>query len=420
MMSHESRRDLPLRESGLLTDEQVGRLGAHWVTTLEQLLVLGASAARRRSGAELMGMEAAAFDDVVERARTLAPEVAADVVGYPFEDFLGCLEPLTEAPPSPLPAGLADVELPSESSLIAKMPPVRDQGRRGTCVAHAATALREYLTRRQDCDLSEQFLYWWCKEHDGQPGDGTYLTVAMEGLLEAGICREADWPYNPNPVDGSEGQGPPPLGAERAAQEFRLKTSYCLVRRPGGTVAVRPFKAFLGGGSPRPVPFSVPLFDSFFNQATRRTGRVIMPLPGEEPRGGHAMCLVGYRDDENAPGGGFFIVRNSWGEGWAYNCEQGAGHALIPFAYIEQQCWEAYTGDAEPLRGATWAPRAQRTLETREARSPMDTGHCFACGKRMITQLDLAGRCTAPGCERPICNACWTVNRLRRCKEHEE
>ena len=89
-MSRESQRDLPLRESGLLTNEQVARLGAHWVTTLEQLLVLGASATRRQAGAELLGMEATAFDGVIEQARVLAPEVAAEAVAYPFEDFLGC------------------------------------------------------------------------------------------------------------------------------------------------------------------------------------------------------------------------------------------------------------------------------------------------------------------------------------------
>jgi hypothetical protein len=50
----------------------------------------------------------------------------------------------------------------------------------------------------------------------------------------------------------------------------------------------------------------------------------------------------------------------------------------------------------------------------------MDAGFCSACGKRMITQLDVAGRCTAEGCEGPICNACWTVERRRRCKNHEK
>ena len=62
-----------------------------------------------------------------------------------------------------------------------------------------------------------------------------------------------------------------------------------------------------------------------------------MPLPGEDTRGGHAMCMVGYQDDAAAPGGGFFIVRNSWGEGWAYACDYGAGHALIPYDYIHTQ-----------------------------------------------------------------------------------
>jgi hypothetical protein len=32
--------------------------------------------------------------------------------------------------------------------------------------------------------------------------------------------------------------------------------------------------------------------------------------------GGHAVLVVGYADDASSPGGGYFIVKNSWGTGW--------------------------------------------------------------------------------------------------------
>jgi len=33
-------------------------------------------------------------------------------------------------------------------------------------------------------------------------------------------------------------------------------------------------------------------------------------------QGGHAVLLVGYADDATIPGGGYFMVKNSWGTGW--------------------------------------------------------------------------------------------------------
>jgi hypothetical protein len=82
--------------------------------------------------------------------------------------------------------------------------------------------------------------------------------------------------------------------------------------------------------------------------AVQLSGQITMPLPGENMVGGHAMVLVGYQDDDSVPGGGFFILRNSWGKLWGVNCKYGAGYGTIPYKYISKYCWEAYTGDSEP------------------------------------------------------------------------
>jgi C1A family cysteine protease len=89
-------------------------------------------------------------------------------------------------------------------NLEPEMPPVRDQAYRGTCVAHAAVAdFEHYLisngdAERDTIDLSEQFLYWNCKQHDGEPSEeGTMLSVAMPLLVTDGCCLETTWPYNP-------------------------------------------------------------------------------------------------------------------------------------------------------------------------------------------------------------------------------
>jgi C1A family cysteine protease len=73
-----------------------------------------------------------------------------------------------------------------------------------------------------------------------------------------------------------------------------------------------------------------------------RVGDVRLPLPGEKKLGGHAMCMVGYVDDQQVPGGGYFIVRNSWGEAFGYDGEVTPGYCRIPYDYVRQYGMEAF------------------------------------------------------------------------------
>ena len=55
------------------------------------------------------------------------------------------------------------------------------------------------------------------------------------------------------------------------------------------------------------------------------------PPPGTD-RGGHVVVIVGYHDNlpgENAPGGGYWIIKNSWGSGDGWN---GNGYGEIAYA----------------------------------------------------------------------------------------
>jgi C1A family cysteine protease len=104
-------------------------------------------------------------------------------------------------------------------------------------------------------------------------------------------------------------------------------------------------KAELARG--RCVAFSVPVFDSWYrnNPGVERSGDIMMPFPGERGDGGHAMCIVGYRDDaaEEAIGGGRFLLRNSWGSTWGTENPNGPGYGTIPYAYLTQYGKEAYS-----------------------------------------------------------------------------
>ncbi len=234
-------------------------------------------------------------------------------------------------------------EYPAAVRLMDRMYPVKDQGARGTCVAFASVALREYLNQRQE-QFSEQFLYWACKELDGSPGPGTWVHTAISALAEYGVCRANMWPYNPSQNDDNEAQGPPPPGAEQDAARYRMR--YARTVEPG---VVEHYKRVLvgDGATPgMPVAFATLVFYSWYASAeTHRTGKITMPLPGEQPLpGGHAWCVAGYVDSPAAPGGGYFIVRNSWGAHWAPDSPEAAGHALMPYAYVARYALEAYTG----------------------------------------------------------------------------
>jgi hypothetical protein len=45
--------------------------------------------------------------------------------------------------------------------------------------------------------------------------------------------------------------------------------------------------------------------------------------------GGHAVAIIGYVDDVAQPGGGLFIVENSWGASWGYR-----GYFYMPYAVL--------------------------------------------------------------------------------------
>lgn len=230
---------------------------------------------------------------------------------------------------------------PPNVNWISQMPPIRDQGYRGTCVAHAALAVVEHYDGTQGAykDMSEQFLYWNCKQNDGHPNEeGTYLGVALPLLERDGCCLESTWPYNPNPT-GNEGQGPPPSGAQAEALQYKVSPNNQLP-----PTAVQVLKNELT--RQRCVAFDIPVFNSWYQSSeVARTGDITMPIPNEQPAGGHAMCLVGYVDlsEEESPGGGKFLLRNSWGTAWAYQSQYQPGYGTIPYGYIDQYGQEAYS-----------------------------------------------------------------------------
>jgi hypothetical protein len=338
--------------------EMLGEGGNDFVTTLsalgiedaEQLIAISAIPDTREELQLGLGLKDKNFNATLERVRNMLPPERAALVSTPApKDFgLGVLAPTAEmiaAAKSSVTTAEDEmvetaIELPSSVNLIPFMTPIRNQGPRGTCVSYALSALNEYILRRRNIprDLSEQHLYYEIKLIDGSPsGCGTWQQKAVNALRLRGQCREITWGYRPNlPCNN---HGPLPAQARPDGLNYRLQTI---------AVSARNVLAYKNHMSrQRPITISIPVYNSWYQSAeTRRSGRITMRLGNEPAVGGHAVCLVGYQDSPTSPGGGFFIVRNSWGpSGFGYQCPFGAGYGTIPYQYITNDAYmmESYT-----------------------------------------------------------------------------
>jgi len=342
------QRQTPLTQAGI-SDEQRRLLESLWIESVEEAIAAGSATSEADGVLEKTGLKALISSS--DALKAIAPARLSEIQAARQGGGLGCLvdEQVLEdfrrmgrlRPTRATPSGAFEAKLPNAVRLMDRMPPVRDQGQRGTCVAFGAVALREFLLGSRD-DLSEQFLYWACKELDSHPGPGTYIHTAMSAFAQYGVCQEALWPYNSQQTD-NEGQGPPPPEANENARRYRLEST----RTVEPNLVVH-YKHILAGDNTvggMPVTFGSLVFNSWYMSAeTHRTGKITLPLPGETSVGGHAWCIVGYVDDEDVPGGGYFIVRNSWGTGWAADSPEAVGHALMPYEYVERYTFEAFTG----------------------------------------------------------------------------
>ena len=329
-------------------NQHIETLHSLWIESIEELIAIEAALQNDNEVVQTSGIKS--WINTSEALQKIDPSSLSRLRTPCTGRSLGCLfediaihaytssQDIQESRKTPF--GLNNESLPASYRLIDKLPEVRDQGNRGTCVAFASVALREFLIECK-ARLSEQFLFWACKQLDGSLEDGTYISKAMSALAQYGVCKSSIWAYNPNPTDDVS-QGPPPPGAIENAK------SYILASVRTVEPIVYHIKNILYGGNNSigmPVVIGILVFNSWYKSAeTHRTGKITLPLPTEKPCGGHACCIVGYVDDQSVPGGGYFIVRNSWGTQWAHESPEVPGHAMVPYRYIEKYCLEAFTG----------------------------------------------------------------------------
>jgi hypothetical protein len=215
---------------------------------------------------------------------------------------------------------------PADTDLRPTLPPARDQGQRGTCVAFAVTAAHE-VSRSPAAvpeDLSEEALYWGCKRADGNWRAGTTFASASVAISRWGQPLEAEWPYEPRRVDGSVITAPARPGGKSWHRSGLRRIA----------VALSDLRAHLAAGTP--VVLGLVVFETLFRPGT--DGRVADPPAGANPRGRHAVLAVGHQPGE-------LLIRNSWGVTWAL-----AGYGWISDTYVASHVPDAWVVDPTPRK----------------------------------------------------------------------
>lgn len=255
------------------------------------------------------------------------------------------------ATPTPAPSAGQRGRIDHHSALRAAGWPIKQQGQRGTCVAHAMISCIEHHRRNGQNppdDHSEQFLFWAAKQFDPDPTDGTSHDFAMAALKQLGCCDEAAWPYV-GTTAATVHQGPPPPAAVHAAGKA--------LHGGGGMSAPSNAAALYLQLQNGPVSIGVPVFVSLSDPSKTnwnvggmmQEGIVAEPAPNSVVGGGHAVCVVGFEPDPTEAGGeGWFIFRNSWGNQFgqklpvpgagSYGPEVGYGQ--IGWAHVDKYLWE--------------------------------------------------------------------------------
>ena len=342
-----------------IDSEVLEQLKLRGITDAEQLVAIDKTDARKRlqrlfGSSQRFNFESSDssqksdYDYVIGAALALVPERINMVAAImpPTSAFgRGALRPSEQNSEKrrTLPPVIAPAALPESVNWIPRLPMVRNQAARGTCVAFALTALHEYCLAQRGINitLSEQHLYYEAKQIDGTSAAcGTWHSDAAQVLAERGQCRASVWPYSILPPCNNHGNLPANARSDAANYRFQAQ--------PLPSNSVSAMKAALAEESL--VSLSIPVYNSWFQSSeTQRSGRITLRLEEEPDEGGHAIVLVGYQNDENAPGGGYFILRNSWNGMWGTECPYGVGYGTIPYQYITEDCWEAYTASPHLL-----------------------------------------------------------------------
>jgi alpha-galactosidase len=256
---------------------------------------------------------------------------------------------------------------------------VRDQGGRGTCSVFAIVGLMEFEYAHllgERVNLSVEYLNWASNAVTGETEDGSFFSDALTGLHKYGICEDSLFPYYSRNYTKKV--------APSAAALRDGKT-----RKTGETVWIKEWdpntgmswdqieqvKAQIRAYHPVAIGFQWPKNEEQYRKVVN--GMMTVP-PREGVFDGHSIIMVGYKEDKSAPGGGYFIFRNSHGTGYG-----DGGYGKMPYEYLSKYANDGVTVKIGRFTGKTGEIRLRDLDATK-----METGQGAsrdALGKWLIT-----------------------------------
>lgn len=192
----------------------------------------------------------------------------------------------------------------------------------GNCTAQALAGAVEYLLKRirrnEECP-SRLAIYYAERSMLGtiMEDSGAMLSDGLAVLQYHGWMPESSWPYRPEHFTEA------PTHAAIASMHTRRLINHEPLMHDAATLRWE-----LAGGNP--VAAGIMVYENF--ETVGSDGE--LGMPSGKQLGGHAVLLVGYRED------GKFLVRNSWGTDYGM-----VGHCWIPEAYLTdpRECGELHT-----------------------------------------------------------------------------
>jgi C1A family cysteine protease len=214
--------------------------------------------------------------------------------------------------------GARAAALPASVDLRAAWWDIGNQDSTGSCVGWASTegVARYHMVKTGKLDqtghLSPRCTWMASKETDefnNRPetfieGAGTSLKAAIDFLKKFGSVLESLLPFHISTAtyQGNENAFYAIAASRRIASYFNLGKD------------LNAWRIWLASHGPIMAGLSV---DATWDNATATHGN-LDTFQANTVRGGHAICIVGYRADRR------FIVRNSWGISWG---DKGFGYA---------------------------------------------------------------------------------------------
>lgn len=177
-------------------------------------------------------------------------------------------------------------------------PPVKNQGRIGSCVGHSGRVVYGDTLDFDGKEPSAMWIYKKGKIHDPFPGEdysGTTIRGACRGLIKEGCCEEKFWPY----LDNED--APILEGAAENAAEHKIDSYYVIPKQNHDLIKKTLLKETLWT--------SFKVNTEFYY--TPKNGIVDSEkYLASSAAGGHAVAMTGWKIID---GNLYWEFQNSWG-----------------------------------------------------------------------------------------------------------